>query len=73
MPALQLYTGQHLDREHDRSGGPMRAHAGLALEPQWLPDSVNHPEWPQPTCWLEPGQVWVHRIRYTFSPLAIGA
>jgi aldose 1-epimerase len=70
MPALQLYTGQQLGRERNRSGGPMQAYAGLALEPEWLPDSVNHPEWPQPPCWLEPGQRWAHRIRYAFSHLA---
>jgi aldose 1-epimerase len=47
--------------------------AGLALEPQFLPDSPNHPEWPQPSCWLQPGQVYDHRLRYRFSTDAPGA
>jgi len=57
LPALQLYTGQQLEP----------ACAGLALEPGYLPDSPNHPEWPQPSCWLLPGQVWRHLTRYTFE------
>lgn len=57
LPALQLYAGQFL------RGLPF---AGVALEPQFLPDSPNHPEWPQPSCWLEPGAVYRHTISYTF-------
>ncbi|MFZ2988637.1 galactose-1-epimerase [Ideonella sp.] len=67
LPALQLYTGQHL------AGGTRGCHpswpdgSGVALEPQFLPDSPNHPEWPQPTCWLLPGEVYQHRLVYRFS------
>ena len=67
LPALQLYTGAHLARESGRDGQALPAHAGVALEPQFLPDSPNHPEWPQPSCWLEPGRTWSHRIRYAFA------
>jgi aldose 1-epimerase len=70
MPALQVYTGEHLGGQPGRQGVPLMAHAGVALEPEWLPDSVHHPEWPQPDCWLQPGQTWEHRIRYTFRAAA---
>jgi aldose 1-epimerase len=64
LPALQLYTGAHLDGQSGRDGRRLPRFAGIALEPQFLPDSPHHPEWPQPSCWLLPGQVWSHHIRY---------
>jgi aldose 1-epimerase len=67
LPALQFYGGQHLQGIASRHGGVYPNCAGIALEPQFLPDSPNHPEWPQPSCWLQPGEVWEHRIRYTFA------
>jgi aldose 1-epimerase len=67
LPALQLYAGQYLAGIPGRDGAPYRACAGAALEPEFLPDSPNHPEWPQPDCWLQPGQVFRHRIRYAFE------
>lgn len=48
LPALQLYTGQCLGGVPSSSGAHYPACAGVALEPQFLPDSPNHPEWPQP-------------------------
>ncbi|MFG6469353.1 hypothetical protein [Roseateles sp. BYS87W] len=41
--------------------------AGLALEPQALPDSPHHPEWPQPGAVLRPGQVYRHHLTYRFN------
>lgn len=67
LPALQLYTGAHLSSQTGRDGQRLPPFAGIALEPQFLPDSPHHPEWPQPSCWLEPGQTWAHRIRYRLS------
>lgn len=67
LPALQFYGGQHLQGIPSRHGGVYPNCAGIALEPQFLPDSPNHPEWPQPSCWLQPGEVWAHRIRYAFA------
>jgi aldose 1-epimerase len=63
LPALQLYTGQQLAQPC----------AGMALEPGYLPDSPNHPEWPQPSCWLQPGQTWRSLTRYTFTTSAAPA
>ena len=60
-PALQFYSGNHLSGVPARQGGCYLANQGLALETQFLPDSPNHLEWPQPDCWLRPGEVY----RYT--------
>ena len=67
LPALQFYAGQYLEGVSSPSGDPYPRCAAVALEPQFLPDSPNHPEWPQPSCWLSPGEVYRHRIRYAFS------
>lgn len=67
LPALQLYSGQGLHRVLTPQGEALPPSAGIALEPQFLPDSPNHPEWPQPSCWLEPGQTYRHLIRWHFA------
>jgi aldose 1-epimerase len=66
LPGLQLYTGNYLAGAPSRDGGEYADYAGVALEPQFLPDSPHHPEWPQPSCWLEPGKLFRHHIRYQF-------
>ncbi|WP_372524322.1 galactose-1-epimerase [Piscinibacter sp.] len=66
LPALQLYAGQFLAGIESRDGTPYPPCAGVALEPQFLPDSPNHPEWPQPSSWLMPGDTYRHTIRYEF-------
>jgi aldose 1-epimerase len=67
LPSVQFYGGQFLAGTPRRGGGTYPAFAGVALEPQFLPDSPNHPEWPQPSCWLLPGQVYRHTLRYRFA------
>ncbi len=64
MPALQVYTGEFLP---EGTGGRHPRFGGIALEPGWLPDSPHHPEWPQPDCWVAPGQRWRHHIAYRFD------
>jgi aldose 1-epimerase len=66
LPALQLYTGQFLGGIIGRDGTAMNACAGVALEPQFLPDSPNHPEWPQPSCCLSADSSYDHTICYDF-------
>ena len=68
LPGIQLYTGQYLTESRSRNGSPYAAYSGVALEAQYFPDSPNHPEWPQPSCWLQPGQVMRHWIEYSFTP-----
>ena len=66
LPSMQLYTGNYLAGTPARDGGEYADYAGVALEPQFLPDSPHHPEWPQPSCWLQPGQEYRHWIQYQF-------
>lgn len=44
-PAMQIYTGNYLAGNATRNGGNYSDFAGIALEPQFLPDTPNHPEW----------------------------
>jgi aldose 1-epimerase len=57
-PALQLYTGNHLEK-------PFPRHGGLCLEPQRFPDAPNHPEFPSAI--LRPGQEYRSRTRMVFG------
>jgi aldose 1-epimerase len=59
-PSLQFYTGNHLSA---RDG--FARHAGLAIEPQHLPDSVNRPEFP--TTVLRPGATFRSTTTYRFG------
>jgi len=68
-PALQLYSGNYLGGTPARDGGSYANYAGLALESEFLPDSTNHPEWPQPNCWLQPGQHYLSATHYQFYPI----
>lgn len=58
-PALQLYGGQALDRQHPGIG------RGLCLEPQGFPDAPNRPAFPDAI--LRPGTVFRRSIEYRFA------
>ncbi|MGL4723350.1 MAG: galactose-1-epimerase [Scandinavium sp.] len=68
-PALQFYSGNFLDGTPSREPQPYAAWQGLALESEFLPDSPNHPEWPQPDCTLLPGEEYVSVTEYQFTSL----
>ena len=63
LPGLQFYSGNHLGGTPARVGHYVQ-YAGLALEPQFSPDSPNHPEWP--SCVLRPGEKFRQELRYLF-------
>lgn len=65
-PALQLYSGNFLAGTPERAGGSYTNYAGVALESEFLPDSPNHPDWPQPDCWLTPGKHYRSLTAYQF-------
>lgn len=67
LPALQVYTGNHLAGLPSRNGRPLVAHAGVALEAGLLANSPAHPEWPQHSSWLQPGDVLRHHVRWTWE------
>ena len=69
-PALQFYTGQYLTVSRGRDGQPYAAGAGFALEPQYLPDGPNHPEWPaRYTGMLQPGDRLDATLQLEFTAL----
>lgn len=47
LPGIQIYTGNFLN-DTGKDGVYYGARSGVALETQFYPDGVNHPEWPQP-------------------------
>lgn len=65
-PALQLYSGNFLAGTPDRRGAQYAAYAGVALESEFLPDTPNHPEWPQPDCFIKPGEEYQAATTYWF-------
>ena len=68
-PALQLYSGNFLGGTPNRSGGEYASYSGVALESEFLPDSPNHATWPQPSCWIKPGQTYKSATTYQFFAL----
>jgi galactose mutarotase-like enzyme len=58
LPGLQVYTGDFLM-------GGLAPRSGIALEPQYFPDSVHHPDWPSVV--LRPGQTYRSRIEWAFA------
>ena len=57
FPALQVYTGKGL-RE------PFGKNKGIALEPEFYPDSPNHPQFPSTV--LRPGDRFAKYVKYKF-------
>ena len=47
-PGMQVYSGNFIQRELGKNGAVYTRRGGIALETQYTPDSVNHPEWKQP-------------------------
>jgi aldose 1-epimerase len=65
-PAVQLYTGNFLDGKYTGHGGVnYKQHAGLCLEAQHYPNSVNTPSFP--TTILKPGETYQQTTIYGFS------
>lgn len=67
MPAVQLYTGNHLEEENFAAGQPMSRHSGIAVETAFLPDAPNRNYADQPTCILRPGQTYVSQTDFRFT------
>lgn len=67
-PALQFYSGNYLEGTPSREAETWQSWQGLALESEFLPDSPNHQEWPQPDCILRPGEEYVSLTEYQFIP-----
>jgi aldose 1-epimerase len=65
-PGLQVYDGAKVDISlAGLTGQPMRAHAGIAMEPQVWPDANHHPAFPQAI--LHPGEGYRQQTQYIFT------
>ena len=64
-PGAHLYTGNWLDDPEAKGGAAYGPRAGFAFEPEFYPDNIHHPEWPQ-AVW-EPGRPYAQTIVYRFS------
>lgn len=60
FPGIQLYTGDFLDMGIVKN-------AGFAAEPEFFPDSPNHPEFPFE--FLKPGEKMTKHISYIFEKI----
>jgi aldose 1-epimerase len=66
QPAIQFYSGNFLDGSlAGKNGCPYPQHAGLCLETQYFPDSINRPGFPSPV--LRAGELYDHTTIYRFS------
>lgn len=63
-PGIQVYTGNYLD-DMGKGGVYYGKRSGVALETQFFPDSVNHPEWKQP--FVKAGEKYHSVTKYAFS------
>ena len=65
LPGVQFYSGNFLNGEKGKDGVSYIYRGGVALETQFYPDSVNHPEWAQP--FVKAGQPYHSTTKYVFS------
>lgn len=64
LPGIQFYAGNFL-KETGKGGVWYGKRSGIALETQFWPDSVNHPEWAQP--FTKAGERWHSETVYRFT------
>ena len=65
QPGVQFYTGNFLNVT-GKGGVKYSPQAGLCLETQAFPNSINVPAWRSQVL-LEPGQIYQHRMRFHFG------
>jgi len=63
-PGMQFYSGNFLKGEIGKDGVSYIHRGGIALETQFFPDSVNHPEWKQP--FVKAGEPYHSITKYRF-------
>lgn len=65
QPAVQFYSGNHLNDVSGKRGHIYAKRAGFCLETQHFPNSPNQPKFPSTE--LKPGQTFRSVTRFTFS------
>jgi aldose 1-epimerase len=66
-PAVQFYTGNHLNGIKGKVGNIYNKYHAFCFEPQHYPDSPNHPNFPSTQ--LNPGQTYKQTSVYIFSKI----
>ncbi|WRX18093.1 Aldose 1-/Glucose-6-phosphate 1-epimerase - like 4 [Theobroma cacao] len=64
-PGVQVYTSNMLKSEKGKDGFVYSTYAGLCLETQGFPDSVNHPNFPSQI--VNPGETCKHFMIFRFT------
>ena len=64
-PGLQVYSGNFLRGEAGKDGVSYCYRGGVALEPQFFPDAVHKPRWPQPI--VKAGMPYRSQTLYIFK------
>ncbi len=64
-PGVQFYAGNFLDNEPGKGGVSYPKRSAICLETQYYPDSVHHPEWPQPI--TKAGEAYHSETIYRFT------
>ena len=64
LPGIQFYAGNFLN-ETGKGGTVYSKRTGIALETQYYPDSIHHPEWAQPV--TKAGETYHTETIYRFS------
>ena len=65
LPGVQFYSGNFLVGEIGKEGVSYCYRGGIALETQYYPNAVNHPEWPQP--FTKAGEHYHTETKYIFK------
>ncbi|XP_031269150.1 aldose 1-epimerase [Pistacia vera] len=65
QPGVQFYTSNMLGHLKGKGGFVYSNYAGLCLETQGFPDSVNHPNFPSQI--VHPGETYEHVMVYRFT------
>ncbi len=64
LPGIQVYTANYTN-EIGKNGVHYAFRSGVALETQFYPDSINHPEWKQP--FVKAGEKFHSETKYRFA------
>ena len=64
-PGIQVYTGRYLEDVPGKDGAVYQPYSGIALETQYAPDAIHHPEFIQPV--FTPDHPFQMRTVYRFG------
>ena len=64
-PGIHFYAGNYLADDPGKDGVSYCRRGGIALETQFYPDAVNHPEWAQPI--TKAGTPYHSETKYKFN------